>query len=392
MKTTIACVLFGVGLVIGSAGASGCAAPTGPEESTEDSSKEADALQLAGGMSDLSSIAFDPQAPESTPGPQTHPMPSFASRYETLALAASADAVPEGTDEDQSRPIAGEETPESAGDGSPETTIGAEAAAALKLIYHGGPVMPRQNVYFIYYGNWANTTRTRSLLHTFVNGLHTANLNQNFLDGLEYAGQGTTHAGSKGFGFGGAVGVGYPYGHSLTDAEIANVVHSVLNSGKLSPDANGLYFVMPSPDVAVHNDTKWCGWHSRQTMNVRFQDNYNVTVDVKYGVIRNTKRGSGCSYYGTAAHHSVTPNRDFVADSQVNVISHEMVEAMTDPDLNAWFDAKGEENSDKCAWNFKGVRSVNASHANLYDRNAKRWWLLQSEFRHNRACGNGAAR
>lgn len=387
MKTSIVCVLLGVGIVVGSS-ASGCAAPSSEGDTAESDSNEASALQLAGGMDDLSSIAFDPQAPASAAGPETHPMPSFASHYETMNLAPDDAAE----DEDQNTPTAGEATPESAADGSPETTIGIEASAPLKLAYHGGPVMQRQNVYFIYYGNWSNTTRTRSLLHTFVNGLHTANLNHDFLDGLEYHGQGTTHAGAKGFGFGGAVGVGYPYGKSLSDADIANVVHSVLNSGKLSPDSNGLYFVMPSPDVAAHNDTKWCGWHSHQTMNVRFEDNFHVVLDVKYGIIRNTKRGSGCSYYGTAAHHSATPNRDFVADSQANILSHEMVEALTDPDLNAWFDGAGEEVSDKCSWNFQGVRRVSGSHANLYDRHAKRWWLVQSEFRHNRSCGNGAAR
>jgi hypothetical protein len=32
------------------------------------------------------------------------------------------------------------------------------------------------------------------------------------------------------------------------------------------------------------------------------------------------------------------------------VTSHEIREAATDPDLNAWFDSQGYEADDKCAW------------------------------------------
>ncbi len=35
-----------------------------------------------------------------------------------------------------------------------------------------------------------------------------------------------------------------------------------------------------------------------------------------------------------------------------SIISHELEEAVTDPDLNAWYDNRGEENADKCAWTF----------------------------------------
>ena len=40
------------------------------------------------------------------------------------------------------------------------------------------------------------------------------------------------------------------------------------------------------------------------------------------------------------------------ADGLINVLSHEQFEAITDPDLNAWFDTSGQENSDKCNFNF----------------------------------------
>jgi hypothetical protein len=35
-----------------------------------------------------------------------------------------------------------------------------------------------------------------------------------------------------------------------------------------------------------------------------------------------------------------------------SIIAHELEEAATDPDLNAWYDRRGMENADKCAWTF----------------------------------------
>jgi PKD repeat protein len=45
------------------------------------------------------------------------------------------------------------------------------------------------------------------------------------------------------------------------------------------------------------------------------------------------------------------PNGD-LADSTINLISHEHNETITDPRGNAWFDSNGDENGDKCAWDF----------------------------------------
>ena len=33
-----------------------------------------------------------------------------------------------------------------------------------------------------------------------------------------------------------------------------------------------------------------------------------------------------------------------------SIVSHELEEAVTDPDLNAWYDRRGQEADDKCAW------------------------------------------
>jgi len=40
------------------------------------------------------------------------------------------------------------------------------------------------------------------------------------------------------------------------------------------------------------------------------------------------------------------------ADATINVTSHEHSETITDALGNAWYDRRGYENGDKCAWNF----------------------------------------
>ncbi|HEX9130839.1 MAG TPA: hypothetical protein VF844_00960, partial [Ktedonobacteraceae bacterium] len=44
-------------------------------------------------------------------------------------------------------------------------------------------------------------------------------------------------------------------------------------------------------------------------------------------------------------------------DSTINVTSHEQMEAATDPYLNAWYDASGNEIGDKCAWRFGALNA-----------------------------------
>jgi len=40
------------------------------------------------------------------------------------------------------------------------------------------------------------------------------------------------------------------------------------------------------------------------------------------------------------------------------VSGHELSEMLTDPQLNAWYDQRGSENSDKCAWTFSGTVAI----------------------------------
>src|SRR2546422_1771980 len=57
-----------------------------------------------------------------------------------------------------------------------------------------------------------------------------------------------------------------------------------------------------------------------------------------------------------------SPNDDPAADAEVNTLAHETEETNTDEDLNAWYDNSGNENADKCAWNFGATYTRSEEH------------------------------
>jgi hypothetical protein len=59
-----------------------------------------------------------------------------------------------------------------------------------------------------------------------------------------------------------------------------------------------------------------------------------------------------------------------------SIIAHELEEAVTDPDLNAWYDRRGSENADKCAWTF-GTTSTAANGSKYNMTLGSRNYLIQ---------------
>src|SRR5207244_549633 len=81
-------------------------------------------------------------------------------------------------------------------------------------------------------------------------------------------------------------------------------------------------------------------------------------ADIKYSFIGNPDRcPSACEAQATG------PNGNAGADGMASIISHELEEATTDPDLNAWYDRRGQENADKCAWTFGTTYTANGEQA-----------------------------
>jgi hypothetical protein len=217
--------------------------------------------------------------------------------------------------------------------------------------------MASVNVYFIWYGNWAGNTATTILpdLASHIGGTPYYNIN-------------TTYTGVSGkVTYAGSTTVAYPYGTSLSDAQILQVVTDAINGGKLPKDTSGVYFVLTSSDVTASSGfcTQYCGWHDHATVG---------GSDIKYAFVGNADRClSAC------ADQTVGPNGNAGADAMASIFSHELEEANTDPDLNAWYDTRGQENADKCAWTFGTTyKAANGALANV--KMGTRDYLIQQNW------------
>jgi hypothetical protein len=204
------------------------------------------------------------------------------------------------------------------------------------IVYHGGPVMlGTVNVYYIWYGNWSGNSAT-NILSDFasnVGGSPYWNINTTYYNGSNQ------HL-SNSVAYAGSTTDNYSLGTSLSDANIQTIVSSAITSGRLPLDGNAVYFVLTSADVTASSGfcTQYCGWHTHGTIS---------GLDVKYSFVGNTDRcPSSCS------SGNVSPNGNAGADGMASIVAHELEEAATDPDLNAWYDRRGYENADKCAWTF----------------------------------------
>jgi hypothetical protein len=227
--------------------------------------------------------------------------------------------------------------------------IAGGTAAVSPITYHHGPVMVTPKVYLIWYGDWnqSNGTDTASgqqIVRDFVHGVSNSpyfqtNTTYNGPSGLVLAGTETTVTAAK--------------NSRLSDNQVFSVVATAINSGKLPVDSTGVYFVVTSSDIAKSGFcNQYCGWHTYGTIG---------GTSIKYSFIGNAAR---C--INNCAMQSIGPNGNAGVDGMISVMAHELEEATTDPQLNAWYDASGAENGDKCAWTF-GQNSTLLSSGAYYN-------------------------
>lgn len=229
----------------------------------------------------------------------------------------------------------------------------AKAAPTSPITYHGGPVMTAANginVYYVWYGSW--TTAAKGIISDFgaalggspwygINGGYTDKAGLPIANAVTLAGQYVAP---------------FTKGTSLSDSAIASLVSSAISSKALPADPNGVYVVLTAAGIRASSGflTKYCGWHTHATMSGK---------DIKYSFVGDA---TGSSLANCAAQTASSPNGNPGVDAVISVLAHEVVEAASDPDLNAWYDGSGAENADKCAWTFGTTyTAANGSTANV---------------------------
>ena len=253
--------------------------------------------------------------------------------------------------------------------GAAKPTGGGKPVAGIP--YHNGPVMTGTiNAYIIWYGNWSGNTGT-TIIPSFLSNIGGSpyfNINTSYYNSAN------THV-SGAVTLAGQTTVAYPYGTALTDANIQTIVSNAITSAALPSDTNGVYFVLTSTDVNATSGfcTQYCGWHTHGTIGGK---------DIKYSFVGNADRCiSGCAAQNNG------PNGNGGVDGMVSVIAHELEEAASDPDLNAWYDQQGAENADKCAWTFGTTSTASNGTAYNVTLGGKQYLIQRNWSATTQACG-----
>jgi hypothetical protein len=221
-----------------------------------------------------------------------------------------------------------------------DLTAGGTGIVTPVITNHGGPIIATPTMYIIWYGNWnqsngSDTPAGQQIVRDFANHISGSpyfNIN------TSYSSQNSSVTGNVLFG-GEATDTG-SRGTRLRDSDIQTIVNSAISLGHLRYDQNGVYFVLTSSNVRETSGfcTQYCGWHTAGTPSAGH---------IRYSFVGNANR---CLF--ACAAQTVGPNGNAGVDAMISVIAHELEEATTDPDLNAWYDSQGAENADKCAWTF----------------------------------------
>ena len=239
---------------------------------------------------------------------------------------------------------------------------GSTTAASSPISYHGGAIMPTvSKVVVIWYGNWsqsngADNAAGQAIIRDAIWGMAVNSKTYNYAGITIYDNtklsaysdstkQVVNQISSKTI-------VEYTQqtsslygGTTLTDVAVFNLVKKYAGVG----DANAIYLVLSSSDIAESSGflTKYCGWHTYGTIG---------TTKIKYGFVGNPNRN-----LAACAVQSTSPNGNAPVDGMISVIAHELIETVTDPYLNAWYNKDGWENSDMCAWTFGSALQQNTS-------------------------------
>jgi len=265
------------------------------------------------------------------------------------------------------------------------------AAAALPpatpLVYHGGPVIQASlTTYAIFWvpatlqtgGATSMTAHYQTVQTNLLKDYPAHGIDNN---NTQYYQQ--TATGAKQFiqnkgGLGGVYVDTNPYpasgcsdaatpGACITDTQLQTELVRVMGVNGWIGGLNKMFLVFTSSSEGSCLDSSHCSY----TYYCAYHSYIAGAAPIIYGNEPFGDPGS-CQTGGTPS-----PNADPAADTASTAASHEITEAVTDPELNAWYTAGGSEIGDLCAYNY-GANTFDGALAN-------QWWNghfyeLQTEY------------
>ncbi len=165
----------------------------------------------------------------------------------------------------------------------------------------------------------------------------------------------------------------------LDDSQIRTEITSMITAHSLPTGLSTEYFAFTAPhessctaptncfksDIGTTANTNfvYCAYHSFSNLNGQ----YVVYANMPYDASAFSNECTGLS--------SFPNNRD--ADIELSTTSHEQMEATTDPVIFGWIDPNGQENGDKCAYNY-GSLTLDGGLAN--EQWNGHFYVLQQEW------------
>jgi hypothetical protein len=244
------------------------------------------------------------------------------------------------------------------------------------LVYYGGPVMITATSYAIFWApatlqnghSTSMSTSYKNIQTAFLKAYPGHGISNNNTQYYMTTGSGTSQIKSyiKNVGaFGGSYvdTSAYPSsgcsdsvtpGDCLSDTQIQAEVRKVMALKGWTGGLNHIFFVYTSNGEGSCADFGGCAYTDYCAYHGYF---LSGSTPVIYG--NEPYAAAGYCQGGTS------PNGDAAGDAAASITSHELTEAITDPELNAWYSSAGEEIGDLCAWNY-GTNTWTSGKANEY--------------------------
>jgi hypothetical protein len=241
----------------------------------------------------------------------------------------------------------------------------AKPSSSTGIYYHGGPLIVSPAVTKVVAIYWATDTIYKGQRPGTGSGSTDGTLIGSFLrslGGSPYFRINTTYYNGSGVHvldsvtYTGYWSTGFaPPSSSPTDADMVSLISTGISSHNIAYDANTVYAIFTGPGINLGGGfgSQYCAYHTHGTTSAG-------KVVLYAAMPHNQDFPSGC----TSALKS--PNTDVAANSEVNTLAHEIEESTTDELGTAWYDRRGYENADKCAWTW-GTTHTAASNGGVYN-------------------------